>query len=80
MHMRTTLLVILFLTLFGGRGVFGARNITVDNTDTSITYTGLWAVTSLGGYDYNGTQNLVDLGDNLDGPGGDSTATFVFTG
>jgi hypothetical protein len=75
----------MWITLFAAlslslSGVYGAVNITVDNTDTSISYTGFWEVTSLGGYDYNGTQNLIDLGDNMDRPGSDSTATFVFTG
>jgi len=76
--MQLALLATLFLSLSGA--VHGVYNITVDNTDTSIVYTGFWGVISLGGYDYGGTQNLVDLGDNLDKPGADSNATFIFTG
>jgi hypothetical protein len=37
----------------------GPCNITADNTDMSTTYSGFWEVTTLGGYDFNGTQNLI---------------------
>jgi hypothetical protein len=77
MQFKFALLAALFLSLSSVHGVY---NITVDNTDTSIIYNGFWGVITLGGYDYGGTQNLVDLGDNLDKPGADSNATFIFTG
>ena len=60
------------------RTIYAAYNVTVDNTNSLIVYQGAWGVLSLTGYDYGGSQELVDMNYSPDGAG--STATLNFTG
>jgi len=74
--MRRGLAVALLLCL--SQTVHADHNVTVDNTSNLIVYQGSWGVADFPDYDYGGSQELVDLGNNP--TAGNSTATFTFTG
>jgi hypothetical protein len=71
---KTKRLYVLSLLLLFRNGVFGSHNVTVDNLDSSIVYSGAWNLDSdsSGAFWYDGTvQRTTDYF---------ATATWNFTG
>ena len=77
---RRALTLFFFCSLCFVQTSRAARNITIDNTSSSIRYYGSeWTVAVFPEYDVGGSQHLVDLGPNGSGAS-TATATFTFTG
>jgi hypothetical protein len=77
--MQPALTFVLILCIFT-KTIHADLNITVDDTSSAIQYQGLWGIADFPGYDIDGSQHLIDLGDNLNPGAATATATFTFTG
>jgi hypothetical protein len=69
--------LILFLFL---QTIRADLNITIDNTSAAIQYQGPWQLATFPGYDFGGSQALIDLGNNASPGVATATASFTFTG
>jgi hypothetical protein len=77
--MQPALAFALILCIFT-KTIHADLNITVENTSSAIQYQGPWGIANFPGYDLDGSQHLIDLGDNLSPGAANATASFTFTG